>query len=387
MTASGLPKNLNRIRQLAQKQAATITLGQLMRTSTADPDGLVRQARWLHDNLPVRFARRLDDFVQLPYVVVRNPSFGAVFDKYMETFDAFCAFPEIKTPANEAAFGRLVAEQLTKHSDVAPLISEGYYEVRQAYPHLMLDTFLDNLFATRISTRILLENYSDMRRPCSGHPGVVQIDISPHEMIERLAVELTKLTRSIYGYSPPVEFRGNIQCTLDYIPRHISFMVRELLKNALRATAERHPLQNGKSEASLPKVTVELQKGDVSVIIKISDQGGGLSKQMQQEVWRYGWTTVSDDDFVTLDPSTWPGQDSYKQRKELAGYGFGLPLTRLHAQYFGGDVFMQVLQGHGTDMYLLLNHLKEGTPAAEIDDPSTELTLNENSSNSVGSAP
>lgn len=44
---------------------------------------------------------------------------------------------------------------------------------------------------------------------------------------------------------------------------------------------------------------------------------------------------------------------------------------RLHAQYFGGDVFMQALPGHGTDMYLLLNHLKEGSPSTEEDDPST----------------
>ena len=80
-------------------------------------------------------------------------------------------------------------------------------------------------------------------------------------------------------------------------------------------------------------------------------------------------------------------------RKELAGYGFGLPLTRrffdrvggllplrLHAQYFGGDVFMQALPGHGTDMYLLLNHLKEGSPSTEEDDPSTALTETENRS-------
>ena len=64
--------------------------------------------------------------------------------------------------------------------------------------------------------------------------------------------------------------------------------------------------------------------------------------------------------------------------QELAGYGFGLPLTRLHAQYFGGDVFMQALPGHGTDMYLLLTHLKEGTPSTETDDLSTLLTSGEN---------
>merc|ERR1719215_2488106 len=67
------------------------------------------------------------------------------------------------------------------------------------------------------------------------------------------------------------------------------------------------------------------------------------------------------------------------KKSELAGYGFGLPLTRLHAQYFGGDVFMQALPGLGTDMYLILTHLKEGTPSTEIDDLSTVLYTRENS--------
>jgi len=67
------------------------------------------------------------------------------------------------------------------------------------------------------------------------------------------------------------------------------------------------------------------------------------------------------------------------KQSELAGYGFGLPLTRLHAQYFGGDVFMQALPGLGTDMYLILTHLKEGTPSTEIDDLSTVLYTRENS--------
>merc|ERR1712107_161623 len=106
-----------------------------------------------------------------------------------------------------------------------------------------------------------------------------------------------------------------------------------------------------------------------------------MSKQLQQEVWQYGWTTArEDEESITLDPSTWPGSKSKsaKRKRELCGYGFGLPLTRLFAQYFGGEVFMQALPGFGTDMYLLLNHLKEGTAATEDEDPSTALTENEN---------
>ncbi|CAE6930053.1 Bckdk [Symbiodinium natans] len=377
---SALPRSFRHIQVLAKQHANTITLGQLMRSTRSDTVSLIRQGQWLRGQLPIRFARRLDEFLQLPYVVVHNKHIKQVLDIYVETFESVSDFPSILTEKDEAEFAHLVRAQLEKHQAVARLIAEGYREVRMAYPHFRLDTFLDRLFITRISVRILMENYIRMRSPQEGFIGVVQKEMSPHRIIQELSNEITRLTEAIYGVAPEIEFRGNVSCTLDYIPRHVQFMCQELLKNAVRATTERHKPRDRRSvgfasEPAMPKVVVELQKGDVHVIIKISDQGGGVPKRVQDEAWQYGWTTADNDHEDEEDPysgCTW--------RKELAGYGFGLPLTRLHAQYFGGDVFMQALPGHGTDMYLLLNHLKEGSPSTEEDDPSTALTVTENQS-------
>jgi hypothetical protein len=46
-------------------------------------------------------------------------------------------------------------------------------------------------------------------------------------------------------------------------------------------------------------------------------------------------------------------------RMKMAGLGFGLPLSRLYAQYFGGSLDLKVLPGYGTDAYVTLRRLDD----------------------------
>jgi pyruvate dehydrogenase kinase 2/3/4 len=39
-------------------------------------------------------------------------------------------------------------------------------------------------------------------------------------------------------------------------------------------------------------------------------------------------------------------------RQIMAGFAHGLPLSRIHARAFGGDLHVMSMQGHGTDVYL-----------------------------------
>ncbi|KXZ53307.1 hypothetical protein GPECTOR_7g1201 [Gonium pectorale] len=46
-------------------------------------------------------------------------------------------------------------------------------------------------------------------------------------------------------------------------------------------------------------------------------------------------------------------------RFQMAGLGFGLPLSRVYARYFGGDLKLQSVPGYGVDAYLQLRRLEE----------------------------
>ena len=41
----------------------------------------------------------------------------------------------------------------------------------------------------------------------------------------------------------------------------------------------------------------------------------------------------------------------------LAGLGYGLPISRLYARYFGGDLDIKSMEGYGTDAFVHLSRL------------------------------
>ena len=83
--------------------------------------------------------------------------------------------------------------------------------------------------------------------------------------------------------------------------------------------------------------------------IKVSDEGGGIPRSGLPKIWTYLYSTarspLKDMDADSAGPVV------------LAGYGYGLPLSRLYARYFGGDLQVLSMENYGTDAYLHLNRL------------------------------
>lgn len=67
--------------------------------------------------------------------------------------------------------------------------------------------------------------------------------------------------------------------------RHILF---ELLKNSMRATIEEH-----ENDDELPPIKIVISDGDSNsdIIMKISDEGGGIKRRNINRIWDYFYST------------------------------------------------------------------------------------------------
>ena len=91
-------------------------------------------------------------------------------------------------------------------------------------------------------------------------------------------------------------------------------------------------------------------------IFRISDKGGGISDEVLKEVFHYSFTTFkkksAHQNSVLQDYTH--NVNSSETIGSMAGYGFGLPTSRVYAEFLGGSVQLQTLHGYGTDVYVKL---------------------------------
>ncbi len=88
--------------------------------------------------------------------------------------------------------------------------------------------------------------------------------------------------------------------------------------------------------------------------IKVSDDGGGVPRSNWHKLWHYDYTTS---------PS-YPSEESYGYhsfREHFSGGGYGLPIARLFARYFGGEVTYISLEGSGSSVFIQAHRLGNRT--------------------------
>jgi signal transduction histidine kinase len=220
--------------------------------------------------------------------------------------------------------------------------------------HVDVDKFLNGMLSSRIARRVMAEQHVALHKPPNpDHSGIINRRLVVSKSFSHAASVAQDLCVRTYGTCPEVVLEGDLQAHVVYIPYHLEIVLREILKNSMRATVEHHRSQ--RKEGPLPSIKAMIVTGPTELTIRISDVGGGIPKG--NPIFKYGFTTA------TLDPDDYYRSSQHgvgqtfaeaSQTTKMHGYGFGLPLSKLYLEYLGGSLDLKSLEGYGTDTYITL---------------------------------
>jgi pyruvate dehydrogenase kinase 2/3/4 len=232
--------------------------------------------------------------------------------------------------------------------------------------------------------------------------GEVLVKCNAQEVVARCGHEVAALTSAAYGPStllPEIKLAGHLQATFPYILSHIEYIIGELLRNSIQGLVEKQKSTPGPA-VQPPPIEVTVCEAQQHVIIRVSDQGGGIPQDILPHVWSFSKGPRSHETLENLNqvpkmaatlqelrhnsptPLSPPSPSSASLPKSkgtqptktgvlmhdssLASLssrdpnlrlGMGLPLSRVYAEYWAGSLELHSLEGYGVDAFLQISKL------------------------------
>lgn len=294
---------------------------------------------------------------------------------------------KISSDADEAKFVDMMEGIVRTHSNTIPILARGFLETRRYIAPAAVTKFLDEHLRARIGTRMIAEqhialhNYSQGQDdvsarqaddPYGSYIGIIDTALKPAAIVRSCEAFVSDICEFKYGVRPTVVINGEPDTTIAHVPVHLEYILTELLKNAFRATIERgnerNPIEitiapapedslastkgintkdQGESTCLDPNMQ-PLENASPGVTIRIRDQGGGITSENLKNIWNYSFTTYDEAEAAASTSGLDVLSASGTSGSTLAGLGYGLPLSRAYAEYFGGGIALHSLEGWGT---------------------------------------
>ncbi|XP_018331693.1 pyruvate dehydrogenase (acetyl-transferring) kinase, mitochondrial [Agrilus planipennis] len=318
---------------------------------------------FLRNELPIRLANIMKEISLLPEKLLQMPSVVAVNEWYKMSFQDILEFEKQEADSKTLYhFCDTLVKIRNRHSDVVETMAQGVIELKTSHDidyqtEHSIQYFLDRFYMSRISIRMLINQHtllfggqleSAPGPNKSKYIGCFDPNCDIIEVIKDAYENARFLCDQYYLASPELIIRQFIhndiphetKITMVYVPSHLYHMLFELFKNAMRATMEYH-----NAVEKYPPITVIVSKGKQDICLKMCDKGGGIPRSSHDHLFKYMYSTAPQ-------PSK---SDSHTV--PLAGYGYGLPISRLYARYFHGDLNLLPCEGYGTDAIIYMKAL------------------------------
>lgn len=206
------------------------------------------------------------------------------------------------------------------------------------------------------------------------------------EVVEACWHRANTLAKEAYGSScvlPGITIGDHLDATFPYILSHLQYVVGELLRNSIQAVVENRAVV---SDGPSP-IEVLICEAPQHVIIRISDQGGGIPREVMPELWSFSKGPRSQTHLrnlsqvpkmaATMQELKLPNLRSDESSTDNGGkkqshdgslgsltsrppnlrLGMGLPMSRVYAEYWAGILELHSLEGYGVDAFLQISKL------------------------------
>jgi len=381
-----------------RREARPISLRQLTffgRTLTESR--LISSANYVRLELPTRLAHRLRNMQTLPYSALTNSHISHVYELYYTAFERLRKVPEVRSVDDNDRFCDVVQSCLREHLSVIPRLAMGVIEIQNNISGEECDQFMTTLLRSRISRRVIAEQHLALTEtfhspwhfpdaskstvaPEDDFVGEIFLKCNAKEIVEQCAATARDLMSKAFGPTvaiPEVVIKGHLNTTFPYIPSHIEYMIGELLRNSMQAVIERPGSQ-------CPPIEVLICEAAQHVIIRVSDQGGGVEREILPYLWSFAKGPRRQKRLENLeqvpklagtmqelryaDPAMAAEIERYPEKrgsslKALSGrqpdlrLGMGLPMSRIYAEYWAGTLELHSLEGYGVDAFLQISKL------------------------------
>ncbi|KAF2791098.1 alpha-ketoacid dehydrogenase kinase [Melanomma pulvis-pyrius CBS 109.77] len=391
-----------------QREARPISLRQLTFFGRSLTESrLLDSANYCRLELPTRIAHRLRDIQTLPYVVVANPHLAHVYELYLRAFERFRRFPDIRTLEDNDKYCKVLEDTLKEHATVIPRLAIGVLEVRGLMKPEETDKFMNTMLRSRISRRVIAEQHlaltetfnspwhfpsaQPVHDPNAEAVGEIFLRCNAKEIVERCGKTTQELIKRAYGSHfdiPEIHINGHLDATFPYILSHLEYTVGELLRNSMQAVIEQRKFKDAKP----PPIEVLICETSQHVIIRISDQGGGIPNEVLPHLWSFSKGPRRERRLENLArvpkllgtmqelqvPGDTPNEphkkhgkkskysDSGQHHGSLSSLtsrppdlrlGIGLPMSRVYSEYWAGSLEIHSLEGFGVDAFLQISKL------------------------------
>ncbi|EPZ36222.1 Histidine kinase-like ATPase, ATP-binding domain-containing protein [Rozella allomycis CSF55] len=351
---------------------------------------MLRATQFLSDELPIRLAKRVIELNNLPFGLNKMPSILRVKHWYAESFQELIEFPKIEIagyirdkyrnsfmngkayytqfdasdtqylPVDTGSyiqdFTNLISAIKRRHDPTMISMAWGIIEWKNKdkdnQVNKEIQIFLDRFYLSRIGIRVLIGQQVALQSqpPQKDYVGIICTNTNLGDIAKEAAENARYICQEHFAIfdAPKVEIVCPPGLSILYLPSHLHHMIFELLKNSLRAVVEFHGLE----KEEYPPIKLIIAEGKEDITIKISDEGGGIPRSGLPLIFTYLYTTAN----IQFDENSFQFNEF---NAPMAGFGYGLPISRLYARYFGGDLAVISMEGYGTDAYLHLSRLSD----------------------------